>query len=84
MRLDSANRSFLLLTGVALLLGMYVLWGAIGTVLAPLALSRISHGGFGVALRQRWLLGAGPAAVLAKCLTRSDGSRRICCATGEK
>ncbi len=44
MRLDSANRSFLLLTGVALLLGMYVLWGAIGTVSCTL-LSRASPTG---------------------------------------
>jgi Zn-dependent protease with chaperone function len=53
VRLDSANRSFLVLTGIALLLGMYVLWGAIGTVLAPLVVSQISHGGLG------GLLGAG-------------------------
>ena len=47
MRLNSANRSFLALTGVALLGGMYVLWGAVGSVLAPLAFARISHRGLG-------------------------------------
>jgi hypothetical protein len=36
MRLNSANRSFLALTGVALLGGMYVLWGAVGSVLASI------------------------------------------------
>jgi len=47
MKVNSANRSFLALTGVALLLGMYVLWGAVGTVLAPMALQRFSHHGIG-------------------------------------
>jgi hypothetical protein len=32
MRLDSANRSFLALMSLALLLGMYVLCGALGSV----------------------------------------------------
>lgn len=32
MRLDSANRSFLALMFLALLLGMYVLCGALGSV----------------------------------------------------
>ncbi len=45
MRLDSANRSFLALMSLALLLGMYVLCGAVGSVLAPLLLARISHEG---------------------------------------
>ncbi len=45
MRLDSANRSFLALMSVALLLGMYVLCGAVGSVLVPLVLARISHEG---------------------------------------
>ena len=36
MRLDSANRSFLTLMSFALLLGMYVLCGAVGSVLMPL------------------------------------------------
>ncbi|MGA7704213.1 MAG: M56 family metallopeptidase [Solirubrobacteraceae bacterium] len=45
MRLDRANRSFLVLVGVALLFGVTVLCGAIGGVLVPLSLSRISHGG---------------------------------------
>jgi hypothetical protein len=45
MRLDSANRSFLALMGLALLLGMYVLCGAVGSVLVPLILARISHDG---------------------------------------
>jgi Zn-dependent protease with chaperone function len=45
MRLDSANRSFLALMSLALLLGMYVLCGAVGSVLVPLILARISHDG---------------------------------------
>lgn len=45
MRLDSANRSFLALMSLALLLGMYVLCGAVGSVLVPLILARISHEG---------------------------------------
>lgn len=46
MMLDSANRSFLALMSLALLLGMYVLCGAVGSVLAPLVMTRISHQGF--------------------------------------
>jgi Zn-dependent protease with chaperone function len=45
MRLDSANRSFLALMSLALLLGMYVLCGAVGSVLVPLVLARVSHEG---------------------------------------
>jgi Zn-dependent protease with chaperone function len=46
VRLDSANRSFVALMSLALLLGMYVLCGAVGSVLVPLILARISHEGF--------------------------------------
>ncbi len=45
MRLDRANRSFLVFVGVALLFGATVLCGAIGGVLVPLSLARVSHGG---------------------------------------
>jgi Zn-dependent protease with chaperone function len=45
MRLDRANRSFLAFVGVALLFGTTVLCGAIGGVLVPLSLARLSHGG---------------------------------------
>jgi hypothetical protein len=45
MRLDSANRSFLALMSLTLLLGMYVLCGAVGSVLVPLVLARVSHAG---------------------------------------
>jgi Zn-dependent protease with chaperone function len=45
MRLDSANRSFLAFMGVALLLGAYVLCGAVGGVLVPLIVARVSHDG---------------------------------------
>jgi Zn-dependent protease with chaperone function len=45
MRLDSANRSFLAMMSLALLLGMYVLCGALGSVLVPLILARVSHDG---------------------------------------
>jgi Zn-dependent protease with chaperone function len=47
MRLDSANRSFVALMTLALLLGMYVLCGALGSVLVPLVLARVSHDGMG-------------------------------------
>ena len=46
MRLDQANRSFLAFVGVAFLFGATVLCGAIGSVLVPLSLARMSHGGF--------------------------------------
>jgi Zn-dependent protease with chaperone function len=45
MRLDRANRSFLAFMGLALLLGAYVLCGAVGGVLVPLLLARVSHDG---------------------------------------
>ncbi len=45
MSLDRANRSFLALVVVALLFGATVLCGAIGGVLVPLSLARLSHGG---------------------------------------
>lgn len=45
MRLDRANRSFLAFVGVASLLGATVLCGALGGVLVPLSLARISQGG---------------------------------------
>jgi Zn-dependent protease with chaperone function len=45
MRLDSANRSFLVFMGLALLLGAYVLCGAVGGVLVPLVLTRVSREG---------------------------------------
>ncbi len=47
MRLDRANRSFLAIMGVALLLGAFLLCGAVGGVLAPLVVARVSHGGLG-------------------------------------
>jgi len=45
MRLDRANRSFLAFVSVASLFGATVLCGAIGGVLVPLSLARMSHGG---------------------------------------
>ena len=45
MRLDSANRSFAALVISSLLLGVYVLCGAVGCVLVPLIVSRVSHHG---------------------------------------
>ncbi len=45
MKLDSANRSFLALMSLALLLGMYVLCGALGSILVPLLVARVSHDG---------------------------------------
>jgi Zn-dependent protease with chaperone function len=45
MRLDRANRSFLAFVSVALLFGATVLCGAIGGVLVPLSVARMSHGG---------------------------------------
>ncbi|HEV3322214.1 MAG TPA: M56 family metallopeptidase [Solirubrobacteraceae bacterium] len=44
MRLDRPNRSFLAFMGIAVLLGALVLCGAVGGVLAPLILARISRG----------------------------------------
>src|SRR5207249_2809618 len=45
MRLDSANRSFAALVLSSLLLGVYVICGALGCVLVPLIVSRISDHG---------------------------------------
>jgi len=45
MRWDRANRSFLAIMAVALLLGAFVLCGAVGGVLVPLIVARVSHGG---------------------------------------
>jgi Zn-dependent protease with chaperone function len=45
VRLDSANRSFLAIVGIALLLGAYVLCGAMGSVLVPLLIARVSRQG---------------------------------------
>jgi Zn-dependent protease with chaperone function len=45
MRPDSANRSFLACICIALLLGAYVLWGAIGGVLVPLVRVQVAHAG---------------------------------------
>jgi hypothetical protein len=45
MQLDSANRNFTALVISSLLLGMYVLCGAVGCVLVPLIVSRVSHHG---------------------------------------
>jgi Zn-dependent protease with chaperone function len=45
MRPDSANRSFVAFMGLTLLLGAYVLCGAVGSVLVPLLVARVSYGG---------------------------------------
>jgi len=45
MGLDSANRNFTALVISSLLLGVYVLCGAVGCVLVPLIVSRVSHHG---------------------------------------
>jgi hypothetical protein len=45
MRLDRANRSFLVFVSVALLFSATILCGAVGGVLAPLSLARMFHGG---------------------------------------
>src|SRR2546425_340684 len=47
MRLDSANRSFAALVISSLLLGVYVICGAMGCVLIPLIVSRAAHHGVG-------------------------------------
>jgi beta-lactamase regulating signal transducer with metallopeptidase domain len=46
MRLDRANRSFLVFMAITLLLGAFLLCGALGGVLLPLILARISNGRF--------------------------------------
>jgi Zn-dependent protease with chaperone function len=50
VRLDSANRSFAILVGGSLLLGMYLICGAVGGVLVPLIVSRASHHGLGAVI----------------------------------
>jgi Zn-dependent protease with chaperone function len=45
MRLDQANRSFLAFVGVTMLFGATVLCGVGSSVLIPLSLARLSHGG---------------------------------------
>jgi Zn-dependent protease with chaperone function len=45
VRLDTANRSFLAIVGIALLLGAYALCGAVGDVLLPLLVARVSRDG---------------------------------------
>ncbi len=45
MGLDSANRNFAILVGSSLLLGTYWIFGAVGVVLVPLIVSRLSHQG---------------------------------------
>jgi Zn-dependent protease with chaperone function len=45
MRLDQANRSFLVFAAIALLFAATVLCGAVGGVLVPLSLAHVSHGG---------------------------------------
>jgi len=45
MGLDSANRNFAALVISSLLLGVYVFCGAVGCVLVPLIVSRVSHHG---------------------------------------
>lgn len=47
MRLDRANRSFLVCVLLALLIGAFVLCGAVGGVLVPLVAVRASRGQFG-------------------------------------
>lgn len=59
MRLDSANRSFAALVISCLLLGVYVLCGAVGCVLIPSIVSRLSqHGLSGLVERDHDLLPA--------------------------
>jgi Zn-dependent protease with chaperone function len=58
MSLDSANRSFLAFMSIALLLGAYVLCGALGAVLVPRFLARASDPGLAVPLVLLPLLGA--------------------------
>lgn len=45
MGLDSANRNFAALVISSLLLGVYIICGAVGCVLVPLIVSRVSHHG---------------------------------------
>jgi Zn-dependent protease with chaperone function len=47
MRVDRANRSFLSLLAVALMVGSFVLCGAFGGVLMPLLLFNLTHNGLG-------------------------------------
>jgi Zn-dependent protease with chaperone function len=92
MRLDRANRSFLVFVGAALLFGVTVLCGAIGDVLVPLSLARISHGGVLEMWRDRESLlapfvffvliaaglGLGARALVRQALASRVLSRRVC------
>jgi Zn-dependent protease with chaperone function len=87
MSIDSANRSFGEIVGVALLLGAAVLCGALGGVLAPLIAQRLSHGGpaallkVGCSLAAALLFGAAVATSLvlgARALvTQARAGRRL-------
>lgn len=91
MSLDRANRNFLAFIGVALLFGATVLCGAIGGVLVPMGLARMSHGGFPELWRDRGSLlaplmlfvliavglGLGARALVRQALASRVLSRRV-------
>jgi beta-lactamase regulating signal transducer with metallopeptidase domain len=55
MRPDRATRDFLTLVGIAVLVGAIVFCGALGGVLTPLLLSRVSGGGIGAVVNTSML-----------------------------
>ncbi len=91
MSLDRANRSFLAFVAVALLFVATVLCGAIGGVLVPLSLARLSHGGLPELWRDRGSLlaplvlfvliavglGLGARALIRQALASRVLSRRV-------
>jgi Zn-dependent protease with chaperone function len=91
MRLNRANRSFLALVSIAMLFGATVLCGAIGGVLVPMSLARLSHGGLLALWNDRASLlaplalfgsiaaglGLGGRAVLRQALASRVLSRRV-------
>jgi hypothetical protein len=97
VRLGSANRSFAALAIGSLLLGVYVLCGAVGCVLLPLIVSRLSDHGFGglvgdgspspaARLRRRWRMRRSSASYThprpAICLSSRSPARSGLLATG--
>jgi len=78
MRPDRATRGFLVLLAVAVLVGAIVFCGALGGVLVPLLLSRLSGGGLG-ALADTAVL---PAFVLLSlvvaCVSLADANKTRC------
>jgi hypothetical protein len=87
MSLDTANRSFAAMLGIALVAGMLVLCGAIGCVLVAIVVSRIAQDGVGALTadgRDLWpavafiaLVGTGVAVALRSAVGQVRDSQRL-------